>query len=124
MVNCTSKHTVFRLWLHVVIYIPFSSCKVILYKSYCELYLLAHCTGRWYYCSIENISDYFILSKIYDLSKKFALPDTLLKLKKILYRPRKCQDCYTILLCSPGRKMQNLLFITQLNVIGTVFNLR
>ena len=65
-----------------------------------------------------------ILSKIFDLSKKFALPDTLLKFKKkLLYRPRKCQGCY-ILLCSPGRKIQNLLLITQLNVIGTVFNFK
>ena len=35
----------------------------------------------------------------------------------------KCQGCY-ILLCSPGRKMQNLLLITQLNVIGAVFNFK
>ena len=28
------------------------------------------------------------------------------------------------MLCSPGRKMQNLLLITQLNVIGAVFNFK
>ena len=60
---------------------------------------------------------------------EFALPYTLLKLKKqtIIYcigQGSVKNVILHILLCSPGRKMQNLFLIKHLNVIGAVFNFK